>query len=121
MRKGVLIIIAGIWMGIPVSAQEKTLNIYSPDLRVQRFALNAIDSITTDDADSLMLVCKTDGSVSSIVMAGVDSMNFSSGEYALPVVETVSAEYEHSLGKAVCILNTVVPLLFKIAKRHCTY
>ena len=84
MKRGLLLFIAGLLIPASMFAQEKTLNVYKSDLKVQRFALENIDSIGFDEPDGHMLVYKKDGTLSSIKMAEVDSMNYSSGEYALP-------------------------------------
>jgi hypothetical protein len=105
MKKGLLIIIAYLWVIMPVFAQDKTLNIYKAGLEIQRFALNNIDSIGFDDTKGLMFIHKKDGTINTIRMAVVDSMDYSSGEYTLPGIETVSAGFDHTLGKAVCLVN----------------
>jgi hypothetical protein len=102
MKRGILIYILCLFLGAAAWASGETLDIYLTGMPVQRYALSSVDSISFDEAGGLMYIHQSDGSVRSIYTAEVDSMGFSSGEYSLPSVETVSAAYEYDLGKALC-------------------
>ncbi|MFT3740750.1 MAG: hypothetical protein QM786_18525 [Breznakibacter sp.] len=105
MRKGIFFTLAGILAIVTMFAADITLNIYKTDKKTERFVINHIDSVKIDNANKLMHVHKKDGTVSTIPVAEIDSMNYSSGEYSLPVVQTVSAQYNAALGKIVCTAN----------------
>ncbi len=102
MKRGLLITLAGILAALSLPAAETNLNVYTSDREVKSFALNCLDSISIDEPDGTLTVYLKDGTRNTIVLAEVDSMNYSSGEYTLPSVETVSAEFDHELGKGIC-------------------
>jgi hypothetical protein len=107
MKKGIVFTLIGMLIMMSVIASDITLNIYKTNLKVQRFLVNNIDSVRINNSDNLLYIHKKDGTISTIPVAEIDSMNYSSDQYALPVVETVSARYNAALGKAVCVVNVI--------------
>lgn len=107
MKKRLLSIFTLIVIVFALNAQNKTLNVYKNNNTVQRFAFSNTDSLTIDDVNDVMHVYQSDGNTVTLFMAEIDSMNYSSGEYTLPQLEMVSADYEYQLDKIICELNII--------------
>jgi hypothetical protein len=100
--KGLLFTIMGLLIAASVSATTKTLNIYKTNHEVLRFDLSLIDSVSIDETNNWLYVYKNDGTTNAVPLNEVERMDYSSGEYELPTIETVSAQYEFKLEKAIC-------------------
>lgn len=102
MKKGILFTLAVLMGFTSVFSADITFNIFKSNHSVQRYALFNIDSISINESSKQLLVYKKDGSIASVFMTEIDSMNYSSGDYSLPSVELISSDYKLSLGKGIC-------------------
>lgn len=101
MIKSLRFILISVFISFAAQAGVPVLNVHSTN-KVQNFVLANIDSILFAEANTRMDIHKKDGSLSTVDIAKVDSTVFAEGEYGLPSVEMLSADYNHSTGNAVC-------------------
>lgn len=87
---------------VSVFATIPVFNVHRAPNRVTNFALLNIDSVTFTGDQSMMLVHRKDGSQSDFLVSEVDSTVFSSGDYALPSVELISATFNYTNNRAIC-------------------
>lgn len=105
MRKGVLFTLASLCIVVSLFAADVTLNIFKTNKKTEQFVVDNIDSVKVDNANGMLNVYKKDGTTRSIPLTEIDRLNYSSGDYSLPVVQTVSAQYNAALGKLVAVAN----------------
>ena len=90
MKKGVIFTIIALLVLTSLFATDKTLNFFKTNRQVLRFALSTIDSVKTNNSTNQILIHKKDGTKSTVSMTEIDSMNYTSGEYLLPTVQSLS-------------------------------
>jgi hypothetical protein len=105
MKKGVIFTITALLVLTSLFATDKTLNFFKTNRQVFRFALSTVDSVKANSTTNQMLIYKKDGTKSAVNMTEIDSMNYTTGEYLLPTVQSQTIAYDYYLGKAVCIAN----------------
>ncbi|MBN2697651.1 MAG: hypothetical protein JXR52_02400 [Bacteroidales bacterium] len=105
MKRFILLITAVLLLLASLVASDVTLNVYKTNRTVERFTLGNIDSVGIDPDRNLFLVYNQDGGFIAINMSEIDSINYSEGDYSLPVVKTVSAGFDFRLGKGLCEAN----------------
>jgi hypothetical protein len=95
----------GLLLVVAIFASETTLNIFRTDKSVQRFGVETIDRITTNENEGLLQIERLDGNLITIPLAEIDSMTYSEGDYALPTVSTVSVNSNINAGQTDCIVE----------------
>ncbi|MBN2166004.1 MAG: hypothetical protein JW717_06990 [Marinilabiliaceae bacterium] len=108
MKKILLFTVISVLVITSVIAADLTLNIFKTNHTVQRFAVSVIDSVVTNNDNTMLQIYKNDGVINSVALSDIDSMNYSSGTYSLPVISLVSTEYDKSLQQGICEVNISV-------------
>lgn len=91
-----LVAVVSVFATIPV------LNVHRAGNVVTHFAIQNIDSITFDQDTAIMTVHRRDGHLSNILYTNVDSAVFTTGNFTLPTVELLSANFDFNMNRAVC-------------------
>ncbi|GAO30826.1 hypothetical protein [Geofilum rubicundum] len=95
----------GLLLVVAIFASETTLNIFRTDKTVQRFRVESIARVFTNDNDSLLKIERIDGELVAVPIAEIDSMTYSEGDYALPTVSTVSVNNNIESNQTDCTIE----------------
>lgn len=102
MRKSTLFILA-VALIISAFATIPVFNVHRNNNKaVVNFAISNIDSIRFALQDTEMEVYKKDGTLSKIPVSDVDSAVLTTGDFTLPSVELLSANFNYTTNRATC-------------------
>lgn len=105
MKRIKYVFLAAVLGLIAVFASDSVLNIHTNDTKVLHFVVDNIDSLTVTNDYSDVRIHKKDGSLSVVPIDRIDSTVFATGDFKLPVVTTVSAEFNYNTNNAVCVVR----------------